>query len=95
MTGPVNFAARLAAGLASYGDRPFIEFEGRWYSGDEITAIHRTIAELLHDNGVGPRDPVGVVVRNRVPHAAAILGFVAAARPVVMIYSYQSPGAIA
>jgi long-chain acyl-CoA synthetase len=95
MTGPVNFAARLAAGLASYGDRPFIEFDRRWYCGDEITAMHRSIEDLLRDNGVGAGEPVGVVVRNRVPHAAAILGFVAATRPVVMIYSYQSPSAIA
>ena len=95
MDGTEDFAARLAVGLAGYGDRPFIEFGGRWYSGTEISAIHRNIEQLLRDNGVGRGEPVGVVVRNRVPHAAAILGFVAATRPVVMIYSYQSPTAIA
>lgn len=95
MHGTEDFAAGLAVGLAGYGDRPFIEFDGRWYSGTEITAIHRSIEQLLRDNGVTRGEPVGVVVRNRVPHAAAILGFVAATRPVVMIYSYQSPTAIA
>lgn len=95
MTGPQDFAARLAAGLAGYGDGPFIEFDGRWYSGAEISAMHRSIEQLLRDNGVSGGEPVGVVVRNRVPHAAAILGFVAATRPVVMIYSYQSSTAIA
>ncbi|MDH6242783.1 fatty acid--CoA ligase family protein [Mycobacterium sp. OTB74] len=95
MTGAEEFAARLAAGLAGYGHQPFIEFDGRWYSGNEIAAMHRDIEELLHRNGIHPGDPIGVVVRNRVPHAAAILGFIASARPVVMIYSYQSPAAIA
>ena len=38
--------------------------------------------------------PVGLVVRNRLPHAAAIIGFLAAGRPVSMIYSFQSPEAI-
>jgi acyl-CoA synthetase (AMP-forming)/AMP-acid ligase II len=44
---------------------------------------------------VAPADPIGVVVRNRLPHAAVILGFIATGRPVVMIYSYQSERAIA
>lgn len=89
------FAGTLAAGLASYRDRPFIGFDGRWFSGEEIAAMYRRVEDLLSGNGVGPGEPVGVVVRNRVPHAAVILGCIAAARPVVMIYSYQSPTAIA
>ena len=35
------------------------------------------------------------MVRNRYPHAAAVIGAVAAGRPVVMIYSFQSPEAVA
>lgn len=89
------FAETLAAGLASYRDRPFIEFGGRWFSGEEVTAMYRRVEDLLRDNGVCPGEAVGIVVRNRVPHAAVILGCIAAARPVVMIYSYQSPTAIA
>jgi len=34
------------------------------------------------------------VVRNRLPHAAAIIGFLAAGRPLSMIYSFQSPESI-
>jgi long-chain acyl-CoA synthetase len=34
------------------------------------------------------------VVRNRLPHAAAIIGFLAAGRPVSMIYSFRSPESI-
>ena len=90
-----DFAETLTARLRGFGDRPCIEFERKWYSGDDITRYIDHIADALSQAGVSPTDPVGVVVRNRLPHAAAILGFVAARRPVAMIYSYQSPQSIA
>ena len=52
------------------------------------------IASVLRDAGVADDAPVGLVVRNRLPHAAAIMGFIAAARTVSMIYSFQSPESI-
>ena len=90
-----TFADNLARGLAGYGPRPFIEFERTWYSGDDVAAYGDRIETALGEAGVARGDPVGVVVRNRVPHAAAILGFLATGRPVVMIYSYQSARSIA
>lgn len=90
-----DFAATLAAGLHSYGDRPFLEFDRKWFSGNEITDYIATISSALRDAGVGDDEAVGIVVRNRAPHAAAILGFVAARRPVAMVYSYQSANGIA
>ena len=91
---PEGFTEKFAAGLASYGDKPCIEFEGRWYSGDDITAYADAIASALRDAGVADGAPVGLVVRNRLQHAAAIIGFLAAGRPVSMIYSFQSPESI-
>jgi long-chain acyl-CoA synthetase len=90
-----DFADALAAGLEAYGDRPFIEVARKWYSGNEITQFIGRISATLDHAGVLSGEPVGVVVRNRVAHAATILGFIAARRPVVMIYSYQSATAIA
>ncbi|MDT5161504.1 MAG: long-chain acyl-CoA synthetase [Mycobacterium sp.] len=89
-----SFTETFAAGLASYVDRPCIEFEGRWYSGNDITAYADAIASALRDGGVADGAPVGLVVRNRLQHAAAIIGFLAAGRPVSMIYSFQSPESI-
>lgn len=88
-----EFAGNLAAALAGYGPRPCIEFDRTWYSGDQITGYHTAIERALRD--IGPSEPVALVVRNRIPHAAAILGFIANRRPVSMVYSYQAPGAIA
>lgn len=91
----MGFADELARRLAGYGDAPFIEFERTWHSGDEIAALRARIDDALHRAGVAADEPVGVVVRNRLPHAAAVLGFVATGRPVVMIYSFQSARSIA
>ncbi|MEW2483488.1 fatty acid--CoA ligase family protein [Mycobacterium sp. NPDC049093] len=90
-----DFADRLATGLKAYGDRPFIEFARKWYSGNEITQFIEQISAALDEARVLPGEPVGIVVRNRIAHAATILGFIATRRPVVMIYSYQSATAIA
>jgi long-chain acyl-CoA synthetase len=91
---PESFTETFAAGLASYGAQQCIEFEGRWYSGREVAAYGVAIEAALHDAGVSAGAPVGLVVRNQLPHAAAIIGFLAAGRPVSMIYSFQSPEAI-
>ncbi|WP_395309979.1 fatty acid--CoA ligase family protein [Mycobacterium sp. AMU20-3851] len=90
-----SFTERFAARLAGYGDRPCIEFEGRWFSGAEVAGYGTRLAGLLDDAGLDARAPVGLVVRNRYAHAAATIGLLAAERPVVMIYSFQSPEAIA
>src|SRR5690606_1216179 len=78
-----------------YGERPCIEYDGRWYSGDEVMSYGAQIASVLHSAGVTGDAPVGLIVRNRLQHAAAIAGVLAAGRTVAMIYSFQSPDAIA
>ncbi len=92
MTEP--FTERFAAALAGYGDGQCIEYDGRWYSGNEVTDYADAIASVLRDAAVADDAPVGLVVRNRLPHAAAIMGFIAAGRAVSMIYSFQSPESI-
>ncbi|HEY9315504.1 fatty acid--CoA ligase family protein [Williamsia sp.] len=90
-----RFAAELDDRLSGYGDAPFIEFDGQWHSGNDIAHYRELIDTALTDAGVGPTESVGIVVRNRVPHAAAIFDFIATRRPMAMIYSYQSENSIA
>lgn len=90
-----GFTERFAAGLASYGERPCLEFAGRWYSGAEVAGYGARVATSLNRAGLAPDAPVGLVVRNRYPHAATTVGMLAAGRPAAMIYSFQSPEAIA
>ena len=90
-----RLTASIAAALNSYGDRPCIEFGGRWYTGKEVAAYGIAITATLREADVADDAPVGLIVRNRLHHAAAIAGFLAAGRTVAMIYSFQSPEAIA
>ncbi|MBB3601927.1 acyl-coenzyme A synthetase/AMP-(fatty) acid ligase [Mycolicibacterium sp. BK556] len=89
-----TISSTLAASLAGYGSAPCIEFGGRWYTGDEIAAYADGIEEALRAAGVADGAAVGVVARNRPPHAAAVVGLLGAGRWVSMIYSFQSPEAI-
>jgi acyl-coenzyme A synthetase/AMP-(fatty) acid ligase len=91
----VGFAENMRAALAGYGEHPCIEFERTWFSGADIAHWIEDTEAALTDAGVAPGEAVGLVVRNRVPHAAVILGCIASGRPLSMIYSYQSDTAIA
>lgn len=90
-----SFTETLATRLAGYGRRPCIDFGGRWYTGDEVAGDADAIDAALRAAGVRDGAPVGLVVRNRLPHAAAVIGMLAARRWVSMIYSFQSSAAIA
>ncbi|WP_431238794.1 class I adenylate-forming enzyme family protein [Mycolicibacterium aichiense] len=89
-----TISSRLAASLAGYGGAPCIEFNGRWYTGDEIAAYACAIDDALRRAGVADGATVAVVARNRPPHAAAVIGLLGGGRWVPMIYSFQSPEAI-
>ncbi|HOW93433.1 MAG TPA: fatty acid--CoA ligase family protein [Mycolicibacterium fallax] len=91
----MGFASTLAQRIAGHGPRDCIEFDGVWHSGDELVRIGAELESALREAGVGGAEPIGLVVRNRVPHAAMILGGIAAGRGVSMIYSHQSDAGIA
>jgi acyl-CoA synthetase (AMP-forming)/AMP-acid ligase II len=91
----MTFTETLETALAGYGDGPCLQFEGHWFTGADVTGWIDAISARLHEAGVDEHAQVGVVVRNRAWHAAAVVGLLAAGRWVSMIYSFQSPEAIA
>ncbi|MDB5985937.1 MAG: AMP-dependent synthetase and ligase [Nevskia sp.] len=91
----MDFISTIRNRFRNDRDAPAVEFQGKWYSRGDLVGYAERIATLLDHAGVPERAPVGIIVRNRVPHAAAILGFVAANRSFSMIYAFQSPEAIA
>jgi len=92
---PQHLVAALREFISTAPDEPFVEFEGQWWTAAQFAAIGAELARLLDEAEVRPGIAVGVVVRNHVETAAAIVGLVAAGRPVTMIYSYQSSELIA
>ena len=68
-------------------DAPAVEFEARWTSWGDVSLRVATLHSTLAAAGLGPTDPVGVVVRERPPVVSALLALLAEARPVVLIAS--------
>ena len=92
---PSELVDRLHDFVTSPPDRDFVESGGRWWRASDVAAVARGIESLLEGAGV-PRDTaVGVVVRNHVEQAAALIGLIAAGRPVTMIQSQQASSLIA
>ena len=90
-----DFSTLIRERLAAYGADPVIEFEGTWYTGEDLTGISSRIEELAREAGVPEDAPVALVVRNRVPHAAAMIGLVGAERSFALVYAFQSAESMA
>ena len=84
-----------AAALARDPSLNALSFEGEWYSWGDLRAIADETDRLLDAAGLGARDPVGFLPRNRPSAAAAMLGMIARGRTLRMIYAFQSPAGIA
>lgn len=80
--------------LAAHDDA-ILEFEGRQFRRQEIAALAQRLGTLLDDAGT-PHDAfIGLVMRNRPLHVAAVLGLVFAGRPLTSIYALHKPELLA
>ncbi|CAJ1495961.1 class I adenylate-forming enzyme family protein [[Mycobacterium] burgundiense] len=62
-----------------------IEFDGQWLSWGQLSALSRRIADLItRDDAAGPTR-VGILLRNRPVHVAALLGVLSAGGTVVVV----------
>lgn len=72
-----------------------IEDHETWYDWAAVKRIADHLDTLLTDAGLGPGSPIGLVARNRMPHISVLYALLATGRTTVMIYSAQSPEALA
>jgi len=66
-----------------------IQCDGTWTTWGQVVAMTDELDGLLAAAGVPAEAPVGIVLRNRTAHAAAILGLLAGRRCVVAIRTLQ------
>jgi acyl-CoA synthetase (AMP-forming)/AMP-acid ligase II len=92
---PSELVGRLHDFVMLPPDRDFVESGGRWWRAADVAAVARGVEGLLEGAGVSRDTAVGVVVRNHVEQAAALIGLIAAGRPVTMIQSQQASSLIA
>lgn len=83
------------AALARDDEQPAIQFEGRWRTWGDVRRVAETVRRLVESSGAHPCAPVLFIVRNVPAVLAALLGLIVAGRNIRMLYSFQSPGAIA
>ena len=72
-----------------------IEYRDHWYDWSWMRGTADRLEALLAAAGADPRAPIGFVPRNRPSAAAALLGLIANARTIRMIYAFQSAQGVA
>lgn len=91
---PDHLSALVTRALDRDPARPAIEYEGRWYSWGELRALADAVHACLTDSGAGAGHPIAFIPRNRPWAIAALLGMIADARTIQMVYAFQAPAAI-
>lgn len=94
-TAPVSFSRQLFERIHTDPDKPILEFRRQMLTKGEYAALADRTMALLDAAGVGHRKSIGVIVRNRPLHGAAMLGLITNDRWLTSIYAIQSPEAIA
>lgn len=91
----MDFSALLKASLNDAKEGVLFEYKGQDYSRAAIRDLADRTVSLLDEGGVDGDARIGVIVRNRPLHAAAMLGLIAHGRALTTIYAIQSPEAMA
>jgi acyl-coenzyme A synthetase/AMP-(fatty) acid ligase len=84
-----------AASLARQSDAPALEFEGRWYTWNEVVALADKLTALIDATGSDPHGPVVFIARSQAAAIAAFLALIRSGRTIRMVYPFQSPAGIA
>lgn len=86
---------QVRATLESRAAERGIEFAGQWMSWGDVARYGDAIAELIERAGCPPNGRIGVVIRNRATHAAAVIGLLAHRRSVSFLYPFLVPAILA
>lgn len=86
---------RIRAVLGIEPARGAVEQAGRWWSWGELSALMAQVDGLLAAQGLGAGTAVGMLLRNRPAHFAALLEVLISGRCVVTINPFQSPDKLA
>ncbi|ABQ68429.1 AMP-dependent synthetase and ligase [Rhizorhabdus wittichii RW1] len=91
----MDVADRIRRSFRALGDRPAIEFRGRWVNWQEVGRFADRLDTLLAEAGVAPDARIGLVARNRASHAAAMLALLAARRSISLVHPFLPAAALA
>lgn len=86
---------RVSDNLTEREAEDALAFGGRWRSWRWLGSSQRALDTAATQGGLDPSAPVALIARNRPQHVAALVAQIASRRTTCMVYSMQSPAAIA
>ena len=91
----LGLAERIRAVLSIEPSKGAVEQRGRWRSYADLAQLMAQVDAELTARKLGEGAPVGMLLRNRPAHLAALLGVLTTKRCVVTINPFQSPDKVA
>jgi len=85
---------QLRANLRDHSADRAIEFDGRWITWGDVARYGDQVVTLLDAAGCPPSAKVGIIMRNRLAHAAAVIGLLAHRRSISFVYPFLPAGTI-
>lgn len=85
---------KLRDNLANRADQRGIEYKGQWVTWGAIARYGEKVVAAIDATGCPPEARVGVIIRNRLAHAATVIGLLAQRRAVSFIYPFLPPAAL-
>ncbi|WP_193043641.1 AMP-binding protein [Mycolicibacterium baixiangningiae] len=76
---------RITDVLALQPDTRALEYEGRWHTWAQLHTLASTIGDVVGEHHAGGPPQIGILLRNRPPHVAALLGVLSTGATVVVI----------
>ncbi|AZI37642.1 long-chain-fatty-acid--CoA ligase [Caenibius tardaugens NBRC 16725] len=86
---------RLRDNLASRHDQRGIEYQGKWVTWGDVARYGEALVAAIDATGCPPDARIGVIIRNRVAHAAAVVGLLAQRRSISFVYPFLPADALA
>src|SRR5690242_2966808 len=84
-----------AAGTLAKASGNAIEFNGRWWTWDEVRRVHERLGDLLQRALPETDVAVGIAIRNRPAHVSAFWSLLAQGRPASFINPFRPAAAVA
>ncbi|WP_082825961.1 class I adenylate-forming enzyme family protein [Croceicoccus estronivorus] len=85
---------KLRDNLRARSDLRGIEYQGKWVTWGEVARFGEAVVAAVDATGCPPDARVGVIIRNRLTHAATVVGLLAQRRSISFIYPFLPPAAL-
>ncbi|MDD3798118.1 MAG: fatty acid--CoA ligase family protein [Novosphingobium sp.] len=85
---------KLRENLVTRSDQRGIEYQGKWTTWGEIARYGEQVVAAIDATGCPRHARVGVIIRNRLAHAATVIGLLAQRRAISFIYPFLPPAAL-